>query len=88
MFPSDIRGLDPRHSTRHAPGGVAPSRYELGKHRYLESKRARLDAEAAERRRIATGRAVATAGAWLRRLLKTIRDRVRVVGIRRGAKGA
>lgn len=87
MFNNDFHGLDPRHNIGHAPGGIAPSRHTLSKHRYLQKKRARLDAEADERTRIAVERVVATAGAWFRRMLNAIRNLVHIVRIRWGANG-
>jgi len=87
MLNSDHFGLDPRNNTGQAPKGIAPSRHALSKHHYLEDKRARLDAEADERKRIAGERIIAMADAWLRWISNSKRDLVRVVRIRWGAKG-
>jgi len=87
MLNSDHFGLDPRNNTGQAPKSVAPSRHTLSKHRYLEHKRIRLDAEADERRRIAAERIATMASACLCWMLKASRNLVHVVRIRWGAKG-
>lgn len=86
MFNDDFHRLDPHYNTNQAPRGIAPSRHALGKHRYLENRRARLDAEAGERRRIAAEHAVATASAWYRRMLNAKRDLIRIARFQWGAK--
>lgn len=87
MFNDDLHGLKLHLNNRHVPGGVAPSRHALSKQRYLENKRARLDAEATKRRGIAVERVVATAVAWLHWMLSAKRDLDRVARIRWDAKG-
>ena len=72
MFNDNFHGLNPHLNYRQVSGGVAPSRHALSKQRYLENKRARLDAEATERRGIAAERVVATALAWLRWMLNAV----------------
>lgn len=52
MFERDHFGLNPEPMTQHLIGGVAPSRQDLIKMRYLKKRRARLDAERSETRRI------------------------------------
>lgn len=51
MFERDIRRLNPDATTKHLPGGVAPSRHAVLKQRNLVKRIARLDAERSERRR-------------------------------------
>jgi len=87
MFNNDLHEMNPHLNTRQVPGGVAPSRHALCKHRYIENRRARLDAEATERQDVAAERVVATAVAWLDWMLNVKRDVVRVARIRWGAKG-
>jgi hypothetical protein len=87
MFNDDLHGLNPHLNTQQIPGGVAPSRHALSKQRYIENKRARLDAETTERQVVAAERVVVTAVAWLDWMLNVKRDLVRVARIRWGAKG-
>ena len=49
MFNRDHYGLTSNFTTSHIPSGVAPTRPALMKKQYLDEKRARLTAEAAER---------------------------------------
>ena len=66
MFDRTHRGLATSYlSTPHLPGGVAPTRTALVRHHYLEEKRARLEADATGRRRVATEQWIAYPLTWL-----------------------
>lgn len=51
MFNRDHYGLTSDITNSHATGSVAPTRPTLMKQQFLDEKRTRLEAEAAERRR-------------------------------------
>ena len=86
MFDRDLRGPILQLENTQPPGGVAASRHALARHRYVEEKRSRLEAEATQRRWVAIEQRTAHALTRLSRMWNVTTRLIRVA-TRRPAHG-